>query len=751
MKQFGRYLPPTFWLSVKVSVLFSGLLLLWLLLKPGSHDLFLKGDMLAQPVSLVIGMIISFSCESWRLPLSWTALKRATCTPEFWIPVVFLLVCINHLTAQIITDYLTFTSSMVPPGASWADFFFLTSYPLIILFFFLLPTHSHASLGRTRILLNTFLLIITTIIFSWYFILGPILLQNKVDLLTRIMTSAYPLSDLTLIFCLLQLASHTVEIKMRPAIFLFVLATFILIFLDSTIEYKTLNSGYNIGNLVDLCLPLSYLCYGLAFHALRAAPREQSDASSILQPEGRAAKQVSLIPPFWLSFLPYVLIPVVLGFTFYVLLQGKSDARSWGVYIGSLTLIVLVLLRQVTLIRAVTDSASMTTHLNKELQSANTRLETQATTDPLTGLPNHRALLAILTKELERAQRYQHACTLLFLDLDHFKALNDGYGHTAGDEVLLAFGQRLRQSVRESDTVGRWGGEEFIAILPETTMKEAQAITTRICEAVSQQPFAIGGGIQLTCSLGIASYPCHAPELNALINAADQAMYAAKRLGRNQSRSIDDPAVQIMLSEEPGEEDREETALRGFVSALITMLEQRDPSQQDHAYQVGDLARQLALHLGVPAPEARMMHLAGQLHDIGKIGIPDALLDTPAPLTTKEWQQIRKHPERGAEILTHIPALRPLVPVIRAHYERWDGTGYPQQLKMENIPLAARVIAVADAYTTMLSHETGSSWEALTALQRAAGTQFDPTVVHALSSMLSSQQQYLQEVTLRTP
>ena len=135
------------------------------------------------------------------------------------------------------------------------------------------------------------------------------------------------------------------------------------------------------------------------------------------------------------------------------------------------------------------------------------------------------------------------------------------------------------------------------------------------------------------------------------------------------------------------------------------------------------------------------MHLAGQLHDIGKVGVPDAILYKPLPLTQKEWQQMRKHPEVGADILAHIPALRPLAPVIRAQYEHWDGTGYPDQLRADAIPLAARVIAVADAYLTLTLQQARSSEEALMELQDAAGTQFDPTVVDALSTLFPGQQQ----------
>lgn len=736
-------MPRSFWLGVKVSVFFSGLLLVWMVLKPGSHDLFVAGDMLALPASLILGMLISFGGKPrwWHIP--GRSLKKAIGTSQFWQPALFLLMCIDHLIAQVITVYLTFHASMGVPRVSWADFFFLTSYPLMVTFFLLLPTRPLASLERARVVLNTFILMITAATFTWYFLVGPILFQSQGDLVSRVVTCAYPLGDLMFFFCLIQLTTRTIDARMRLGLLLLVLATLILMGMDSTIEYQTLNGTYALGTMLDLCMPLVYLFYGLAVHALRMGQVDPSDETRAPQQARASSKDVAVVSFAWVSFLPYALIPVVIGLTLYVLLQGRTDPLAWGVYAASLLLIVLVLIRQVALIRTVAVYAHATTQLNEELHAANARLEAQATTDPLTGLPNHRALLATLTTELERAQRSQHSCTLLFLDLDHFKALNDGYGHATGDEVLIAFGQRLSHCVRGIDTVGRWGGEEFIAILVETTMDEAQEIAERIRTMVSLKPFAISGGLSLTCSIGMASYPAHATELNILIHAADQAMYAAKRLGRNQHRMIDDPIVQSILATNHSEGDRGEVALNGFVAALIALMQQRDPALGEHAMVTADLAERLAVQLGVSANETRMIRLAALLHNIGKVGLPDALLRKSARLTSGQSQLIERHPVLGAEIVASIPPLRPLAPVIRAHREWWDGTGYPDQLCGEDIPFAARIIAVASAYaivsTNHLHQNVPSSEEVLQELQCGIGTQFDPAIIQELSNVLVDQ------------
>ncbi len=389
---------------------------------------------------------------------------------------------------------------------------------------------------------------------------------------------------------------------------------------------------------------------------------------------------------------------------------------------------------------------------NARLAENNTRLLTLSTTDPLTELPNHRALLATFKQELERAQRYSRPCSLLFLDLDHFKAFNDGYGHTAGDTVLREFADTLKTTIRSMDTVGRWGGEEFVVILPEATAEEALKIAEKIRKAVSFHSFDINGGLHLTCSIGVACYPEHECEQDALISAADQAMYGAKHLGRNQVRLVSDPAVTVLLNGEATEGGREEIALRGTVEALVSLVEERDRSLGHHSQQVSELAGKLARAIGMSQEEAQGVALAGLLHDIGKVAISDAILQKAGPLTGEEKAQMRKHSIVGAEVLNHIPSLRPLVPVIRTHHEWWDGRGYPDQLKAEEIPLAARLIGVADAYIVMITEQVYqhacSSAEALEELRHCAGTQFDPMAVEALCKLLQERQDQQQHAVM---
>jgi diguanylate cyclase (GGDEF)-like protein len=368
------------------------------------------------------------------------------------------------------------------------------------------------------------------------------------------------------------------------------------------------------------------------------------------------------------------------------------------------------------------------------------RILALATTDPVTALPNHRALIARFDQELERAQRYERACSILFLDLDHFKALNDGYGHTVGDAVLCELADLVRTQLRGMDTVGRWGGEEFIVILPELSAKDALHLAEEIRTTVATHTFHVGGGLHLTCSVGLASYPVHAQEREGLLRAADQAMYAAKRFGRNQVRGANDPAIPALFTASPPESGREEAALVGAAEALVILVEARDHLTGQHSHQVAALVFQLTLALGLPVSEAQMLSLAGRLHDVGKVAVPDTILQKPGELTEEEWALMQTHPAVGADVVSHIPALRPLAPVIRAHHERWDGQGYPDQLAEEAIPFGARILMVVDAYLTMIMdrpyRKACAPSSALAELRRCASSQFDPQVVEALARLL---------------
>ena len=229
----------------------------------------------------------------------------------------------------------------------------------------------------------------------------------------------------------------------------------------------------------------------------------------------------------WLSFMPYALIPAIVLLVFSTLHTGKQGALEVGVYFGGAALLVQIFLRQISAMR---ESMSYAQQLNR----ANTLLESLATTDPLTELPNHRALLSMLDQELERSLRYEHSCSLLFLDIDHFKKINDTYGHFAGDAVLRETAQRLRSNVRPYDQVGRYGGEEFLVVLPNCDLEQAAVQADRMRTRLAAHGMSVDGAdIRVSASFGVTVSDGTEKSPDYFVRVADEALYQAKAKGRN--------------------------------------------------------------------------------------------------------------------------------------------------------------------------------------------------------------------------
>ncbi|MFL5697820.1 MAG: diguanylate cyclase [Ktedonobacteraceae bacterium] len=404
---------------------------------------------------------------------------------------------------------------------------------------------------------------------------------------------------------------------------------------------------------------------------------------------------------------------------------------------------------------------------------AHATIQKQALTDALTGLPNHRAIMDQFNKELDRARRYGRPFSLLFFDADRFKHVNDTYGHAAGDAVLSQIGERATSALRGGDTLGRFGGEEFVILLPEADASEASIVAERIRVDIASGQMAkseVEGGIAMTVSIGLVTYPTDGASEKDLLSQADEAMYVAKRLGRNQVRTAKEARqvstdVELMaLLQEEGQREavqrerltperlRETSTLR-LIYSLLALLERRDQGLSAHAHAVSDLATAIATTMGLEPKQVSKIGMAALLHDIGKVAVPDKILQQTYPLSTHERARLREHAALGAQILEANPFLSDLVPAVRHHHEHWNGYGYPDQLAGENIPQAARIIGVAEAYDAMqreYSYQASRSPEkAMVELQRCTGTQFDPTVVQALSTLLIEQER--QQQSLQNP
>jgi diguanylate cyclase (GGDEF)-like protein len=359
-----------------------------------------------------------------------------------------------------------------------------------------------------------------------------------------------------------------------------------------------------------------------------------------------------------------------------------------------------------------------------------------AHTDPLTGLENRRGLEERIALEVERARRHDRSLTVVIGDLDHFKRVNDTHGHRAGDEALSLVGAILSDRKRRVDAVARTGGEEFTLVMPDTDRHEAYLVTERLRAEVERR--LSGERMPLTLSFGIAAFPEHGRSPETLLEAADQALYSAKALGRNRSVIFNPGIASAFAPVRAG-------ALQGDLQlatllALAEALDTRDTGTTRHSHTVGHYCRLMGQELGLSDDQIERVRIAGMLHDIGKVGIPDALLAKPGRLTAIERNAVATHPEIGAQLLC-AEGFEDLRDWVLAHHERPDGKGYPLGLVDDQIPLEAKILAVADAYEAMTAERPYRSALGLhgarSELLRCAGGQFDSRVVSALLAGLT--------------
>jgi diguanylate cyclase (GGDEF)-like protein len=333
----------------------------------------------------------------------------------------------------------------------------------------------------------------------------------------------------------------------------------------------------------------------------------------------------------------------------------------------------------------------------------------EARTDALTGLRNRRALIDDLAIAIPAADSRRELVVALF-DLDGFKHYNDTFGHPAGDRLLARLGGRLQSAVAGAGSAYRMGGDEFCVLAPADDPRGVSPLIQLAADALSE----MGDAFHIGCSYGSALIPAEAASQDEALRLADQRMYQDKACRSSASRQSSD--------------------------VLLKVLSERNADLRAHLTGVAMLATRVAERLGLPDHEAKRIGLAAELHDVGKTAIPDAILNKPGLLDEQEWDFMRRHTVIGERILLAAPSLAPTAELVRSSHEAFDGTGYPDKLRGEEIPLGARIIAVCDAFDAMTSTRAyrgaRSAGDAFAELRRCAGTQFDPDVVEVFCALV---------------
>jgi diguanylate cyclase (GGDEF)-like protein/putative nucleotidyltransferase with HDIG domain len=485
--------------------------------------------------------------------------------------------------------------------------------------------------------------------------------------------------------------------------------------------------------------PLTRIAYNSGVYALAAAATaagasvDSSDSFALLIP------QVALAAA---AFYAVDLILVALAVSrsarepFMTLLRGAVSSTLIAFSImASLALLLAVLWERspflcAALVGPVGAIALYQRSVHRELKAMRLAL-----TDPLTGLGNHRYFYEQLEHALTKAETSGAPVALCLFDIDDFKEVNDVYGHPAGDELLVAVASRLRQD----GEAFRLGGDEFALLLVGPKEHEAIRIAEGVLDRVSQVD--AGENIELKISSGIAVYPSLGVERSELVRVADSALYLAKEHGKGRVRAYRPDLLELAELRRLAEGPDRAARLRAAAS-LAHAVDARDAYTGSHSYMVGELSARVARRMGLEPEQVELARLAGSLHDLGKLAIPEEILRKPGPLNEAERLVLERHPQIGFRMLDSL-GVEPVASWVLHHHERWDGDGYPDRLGGERIPLGSRILLVADAYDAMttdrvyrsrLSHE-----RAMAELERCAGTQFDPEVVSAFVELMNEQ------------
>jgi diguanylate cyclase (GGDEF)-like protein len=572
-----------------------------------------------------------------------------------------------------------------------ADVFYLSHYPMVVAGLVLLIRLRTPGRDLPN-LLDAALLAVAAGMLSWLYIMTPTA-QAQVPTVAKVASLAYPMMDLAMFAVALRLILGAGR---RPTAF-FLLSTNLLAFLtaDSIYVLQQLSGTYSVGNFIDAIWLAGNLALGAA--ALHPTMSRVSEPTRVDDPGPGPARIIALCAAALVA-------PATL-----LVEYSRGDYGHIPVIAMACGLLFLLTIARLAVLVA--------------------QQRWLAITDVLTGLRTRRYFETRLAADVAHARRSNAPLAVLIADVDHFKSINDAYGHPGGDRVLVEIATRLRNGIRQEDVLSRYGGEEFAILVRGAAADDPLVIAERLRRKVGDSPVVIGDGmgVEVTISVGTATYALHGNTPDELVMAADRALYAAKFHGRNR---IDVGPGDAMAAGDPA-------GAADMIAYLVHVADLVDGwlSAQEHSKAVSRWAELTAIELGLDSESVRQAALAGQLHDVGKVVSPKEIWTKATPLSDEEWQQVRRHPDDGYRMLCAVPGLAGTAVVVRQHHERFDGTGYPSRLAGEQIRIEARIVAVCDSWAAMLAdrpyHVARTEDDAREELLRCRGGQFDPAVVDA--------------------
>jgi diguanylate cyclase (GGDEF)-like protein len=512
--------------------------------------------------------------------------------------------------------------------------------------------------------------------------------------LVKAASVAYPVMDLAMLTVALRLILGPGR---RPASFFLLLSNLFAIFTADTVYVlQQLHNDYLVGNFLDAVWLAGNLALGAT--ALHPTMNQLGERSPV--------RHTNLGPARIAALLAAVLLAPA------VLLYQYARGAYAGIPVAAAACAVLFALTITRMAGVVADQRRL------------------AITDGLTGLHTRRFIEEQLALEVARARRGGVPIAVFIMDVDHFKSINDRYGHPAGDLALTEIAARLREVTRPGDVLARYGGEEFALLVPGASPDELSVIAERLRHEVASRPIAVGPdtSVAATVSVGSASYPLHGQLPIDLVATADRALYQAKAQGRNRVVIGETHTSMPLLSGLAEEHSATLDFLRHVADEVDAEL-----SVHEHSRAVARWSLLLAAEYGLDEATRGRAELAGRLHDIGKIVLPDGILTKPSALSDEEWLLLRQHPDHGARLARLVPGFEAIAEIIHQHHERFDGTGYPDRRTGTDIRLEARILAVCDSWAAMRSdrayQRSLGEDQAREQLHLGRGTQFDPDLV----------------------